>query len=216
MTVSSNINNSYATGSVSGVTKVAGLVAYHRFSDINNSYATGYLSGENEVGGLIGYSYDSFVYNSFWDIGTSGVAISDGGTGKTTAEMKDVTIYTDIMTSGLDIPWDFVGNPNDDSNNDDFWDIDDIEINDGYPFLTSLGSSIPPNAPTNLVISIVGNDVHLFWDGMDDVTYKIYRSIEPHAEDWGENIGSAETNSYIDENGCIEGNIYFYYVTVIN
>ncbi len=59
---------------------------------------------------------------------------SGGGTGKTTAEMQDVTTYNDLATEGLDEPWDFVGDPYDDSGEEDIWDIDS-ELNGGYPFL---------------------------------------------------------------------------------
>ncbi|MFP4002117.1 MAG: InlB B-repeat-containing protein, partial [Thermoplasmata archaeon] len=56
------------------------------------------------------------------------------GTNKTTEEMKDVATYTDTDTEGLNETWDFVGNPYDDKDDKDIWDIDE-EINDGYPFL---------------------------------------------------------------------------------
>jgi hypothetical protein len=30
---------------------------------------------------------------------------SDGGTGKTTAELTDIATFTDTATEGLDVPW---------------------------------------------------------------------------------------------------------------
>jgi hypothetical protein len=53
------------------------------------------------------------VINSFWDSENSGQATSDGGTGKTTTEMQDITTFTDTDTEGLDEPWDMttVANP---------------------------------------------------------------------------------------------------------
>jgi len=50
--------------------------------------------------------------------------------------MLDVATYTDLSTVGLDIPWDFVGNPFDDTSNEDYWDIDG-SINNGYPYLAN-------------------------------------------------------------------------------
>jgi hypothetical protein len=91
------------------------------------------VSGNSSVGGLAGYN-NATVSNSFWDTETSGQSSSDGGTGKTTAEMKNVDTFTDLSTVGLDSTWDFVGNPNDDTGNDDYWDIDGT-TNDGYPYL---------------------------------------------------------------------------------
>ena len=44
--------------------------------------------------------------NSFWDTKTSGQATSEGGTGRTAAEMQDITAFTDTEIEGLDEPWD--------------------------------------------------------------------------------------------------------------
>ena len=130
------VENSYATGNVSGNDWVGGLMGDNS-GTVANSYATGDVSGEWAVGGLVGRNILGTVENSFWDIETTGENYSDGGTGKTTTEMKDVATFTDTETEGLDEPWDFVGNPNDDEGDEDIWDIDDNEeINDGYPFLT--------------------------------------------------------------------------------
>ncbi len=133
------VSNSYATGDLSGVHRVGGLVGYNVGGTVLNSYATGTANGESYVGGLVGDDAGggSTVKNSFWVIITSGTDTSDGGTGKTTTEMKDVTTYTYTGTEGLDEPWNFVGNPNDDERDEDIWHIDDDEeINEGYPFFT--------------------------------------------------------------------------------
>jgi hypothetical protein len=52
--------------------------------------------------------------------------------------MKNVRTYTDVgWSKGLESPWDFVGNPYDDKGNEDIWNIDS-NINDGYPYLTTI------------------------------------------------------------------------------
>ncbi len=66
--------------------------------------------------------------------------------------------------------------------------------------------------PTNLVISIVGDDVELNWDDKSAATYFIYRSTNPHTEDWGEAIGNSNVNSYTDVGAASEIR-YFYRVT---
>jgi len=85
------------------------------------SYSTGFVTGaiarDSRMGGLIGSSYLSTVEHCFWDTQTSGRSTSSGGTGKTTAEMKDIDTF---LAAG----WDF----------DTVWDINPV-INDGYPFL---------------------------------------------------------------------------------
>ncbi len=51
--------------------------------------------------------------------------------------MKYVNTFTDTNTTGLETPWDFIGNPNDDDSKDGIWSINS-SINNGYPYLTNL------------------------------------------------------------------------------
>jgi hypothetical protein len=130
------VSNCYSTGSVNGEYPVGGLIG-ENYGTVSNCYSTGSVNGTYKVGGLVGYNAWGTVSNSFWDIQTSGLTTSDGGTGKTTAEMKNVRTYTDVgWSEGLDSPWDFVGNPYDDKGNEDIWDIKP-NINNGYPYLTT-------------------------------------------------------------------------------
>ncbi len=86
------IMNSYATGSVSGVVRIGGLVGFNNRGSITNSYATGFVSeGGSNIGGLVGFNRDSTITNSYWDVNTSGIRTSAGGTGKTTVELKAET-----------------------------------------------------------------------------------------------------------------------------
>jgi hypothetical protein len=136
------VSNSYSTGSVKGVNYVGGLIG-DNVGTVSNCYSTGSVNGYSFVGGLIGYNAGGTASNSFWDIQTSGLTKSAGGTGKTTEQMKNVRTYTDILWSkGLESPWDFVGNPYDDKGNEDIWDINP-NINNGYPYLTASISTSP-------------------------------------------------------------------------
>ena len=68
---------------------------------ITNCYATGnVIAGSDIAGGLVGGKNASVVSGSYWDIETSGQLTSDGGVGKTSAEMRLKETYVD---------WDFVG-----------------------------------------------------------------------------------------------------------
>ncbi|MFP3871732.1 MAG: GLUG motif-containing protein [Candidatus Aenigmatarchaeota archaeon] len=130
------IEDSYAIASINGESHVGGLLGQNR-GMVENSYAAGNLSGEEDLGGLVGKKKHGTVVNSFWDIEMLGIDTSDGGTGKTTEQMKDAVTYTNTATEGLNDPWDFVGNPYNDEGDEDIWDIDeDEEYNDGYPFLS--------------------------------------------------------------------------------
>lgn len=87
------VSYSYSTGSVTGDTCVGGLVGLNEEGSVIDSYSTGDVTGDQDVGGLVGSNLDN-VSNSFWDIETSGQATSDGGTGKNTTEMLDITTYS--------------------------------------------------------------------------------------------------------------------------
>ncbi|MCP4529559.1 MAG: hypothetical protein GY833_27135, partial [Aestuariibacter sp.] len=95
---SSSIANSYATGGVTGSgADVGGLVGENNSATISKSYSTGAVSGGSNEGGLCGLADDQAtdITNSFWDTQTSGRGSSDGGTGKTTAQMKTLSTFTD-------------------------------------------------------------------------------------------------------------------------
>jgi hypothetical protein len=83
------------------------------------------VSGNVDVGGLVGWN-DATVSTSFWDTETSGQATSDGGTGKTTAEMQDTATF-----SGAG--WDIIAVALDETNDAYTWNIVDDET---YPFLS--------------------------------------------------------------------------------
>ncbi|RLG56435.1 MAG: peptidase A26, partial [Hadesarchaea archaeon] len=131
------VSNCYSTSSVSGSLRVGGLVGTNNGRTVSNCYSTGTVSGRYYVGGLVGFDWCGTIVNSFWDVETSGQRTSAGGTGKTTENMKDVRTYTDPdWSEGLDEPWDFVGDPYEDNENGDVWDIDP-GLNEGYPYLNS-------------------------------------------------------------------------------
>jgi hypothetical protein len=65
------------------------------------------------------------VRNSFWDIETSGQSTSAGGTGKTTAEMKNLATFAGAV-------WDIVAVDHGETNPAYTWNIVDGET---YPFL---------------------------------------------------------------------------------
>ena len=66
-------------------------------SIIDDCYSTGSLTvtgGVPDIGGFCGDNFGT-ITNCFWDTITSGQATSDGGTGKTTTEMKTLATFTD-------------------------------------------------------------------------------------------------------------------------
>jgi hypothetical protein len=124
------ITDSYSLGNVVASSAVGGLVGSNgqrerglefRFAGaILNCYCAASVSGVWYVGGLVGDNTDAYgnkgcVTDCFWDIQTSGQATSDGGTGKTTAEMQTASTF-------LEAGWDFVN----------VWGIGE---NQTYPYL---------------------------------------------------------------------------------
>lgn len=112
------LDDCYARGDADASTGyfAGGLIGWAWNSDIDNCYSTGKALALDYVGGLIGDESSGTVTNSFWDTETSGTAISDGGTGKTTAEMKTESTFTDAG-------WDF----------DTIWGMR-TDRNDGYAY----------------------------------------------------------------------------------
>ena len=82
----SDLINCYSTGSVSGEKQIGGLVGSN-YGRVGDSYSTGVVSGDESIGGLVGINLGDEIINCFWDVETSGLANSDGGTGLTTVEM---------------------------------------------------------------------------------------------------------------------------------
>jgi hypothetical protein len=93
---SDSVSNSYSAGSVIGNSDVGGLLGYDHsyYGTVSNCYSTGNVSGDEDVGGLIGLNDESTVSDSFWDTETSGQSISDGGTGRNTTQMRDITTFS--------------------------------------------------------------------------------------------------------------------------
>jgi hypothetical protein len=119
------VSNSYSTGTVTGSTRVGGLVGLNYYGSVSQSYSTGSVTGFSQVGGLVGYNKGT-VSNSFWDRVTSEMEESDGGTGRSATEMKDVATFSG---AGWDI---YAVNPGQ-SNAAYTWNI---VAGQTYPFLS--------------------------------------------------------------------------------
>lgn len=128
---SSTISDSYATGSVIGFSRVGGGLVGENVGTVASCYSTGNVTSldGDDVGGLVGLTnpYWGSVTNSFWDTETSGQPTSDGGTGKNTTEMHDISTFAGAG-------WDIVAVANSGTRNTGYiWNIvDDVT----YAFLS--------------------------------------------------------------------------------
>jgi hypothetical protein len=100
------VANCYSAASVSGSSVTGGLVGHnapscdcsagYRVGEVRMCYAIGPVLGHSDSGGLVGLNEEACVVDaSFWDVETSGVGHSDGGTGLTTAELQTPQRFTD-------------------------------------------------------------------------------------------------------------------------
>ena len=155
-----SVSNSYSSGDVTGIAIIGGLVGANQGGTVNNSYSTcsvtgqgwsvgglvgwnsgkvstsfsvGTVAGDEWAGGLVEVNDGGVVSNSFWDTTTSGRTVSDGGTGKTTVQMRRLATFADTDTPGLDEPWDIVAVAVGETNPAHAWNIVDGQT---YPFLS--------------------------------------------------------------------------------
>jgi len=101
------VSDSCSSANVTGAWLAGGLVGQNRGA-VSECYSAGAVTGDVDVGGLVGRNYEGTVSNSFWDTETSGQHTSDGGTGKNTAAMQDITTFSGAM-------WDIIEVANPDS-----------------------------------------------------------------------------------------------------
>ena len=188
-----SISNSYSTCSVTGTGTTGGLVGgccgYENPTTVSNCYSAGSVTADENVGGLSGTTSDGVTFsNCFWDTQTSGQATSAGGTGKTTAQMKALATFTDVSTVGLTTAWDFVTNPNDDTGNNDYWDLDYSEvINNGYPYLSwEDGEDVSLPVELSSFTATAGDGkITLNWSTeseIDNLGFHVYRASSEDGE----------------------------------
>lgn len=129
---SSVVSNSYARGSVTGVTRLGGVMSSLQSSTISNAFSTGLISrssgSSSYVGGFNGITFSTnTVEDSFWDVDTSGRVRGSEATGKTTADMTSFSTFDDAG-------WSIVEGWQAFDPGSAVWGICS-GVNDGYPFL---------------------------------------------------------------------------------
>jgi uncharacterized protein (TIGR02145 family) len=193
-----SIANSYATGNVSAYSYSGGLVAEIIATNISNTYSTGRVAGYN-AGGLVGRTQgeDVVVTNSYWNVETSGQVNSPVGEPKTTLQMISQATFNE---------WDF----------SETWSIVEGVT---YPYLqTQLspeGHNYPPAIlPPSYLQAIPGDEIiELSWQGPSLgseslSSYHLYRD--------GNHIATLANNqlTYTDE-GLTNFTYYTYHVKAV-
>ncbi len=143
----STVKNSYSTASVTGTNSafsIGGLIGGENSCTDTNCYSSGPVTGtisSTNVGGLIGMQIFCSASNCFWDTTSSGNDTSALGIGKSTAEMKKQSTFTNAT-------WDFTT----------IWSINS-SVNNGYPYLASNSPTFVEEAPigTPRTLSLLQN-----------------------------------------------------------
>jgi len=138
--VSGSITDSYATGSVDASDEQAGGLVGNNEGTVVRSYSVGQVSADADAGGLIGINNGGSTSSSYWNIETSGLTVSaggsdssTGGSGKTTEEMREIATFVGWSISEGYNPastWGICG-----------------PVNSGYPYLTAFQSGDPCVTP---------------------------------------------------------------------
>lgn len=213
------IYDSYSLGPVVGRDYVGGLVgsAEGNLSDrIRRSYSAGLVASPGgRVGGLVGNgSGGASSLDSFWDTETSGQSTSAlDETGKTTAQMTNVVTFTETDTEGLASAWDFVGNPNDDASNNNYWTIDSEE-NDGYPYLNIITDGAPDVSSVFLMYyadpnrgTLAGSKLQRLSDGGNGSEVSASPGPRNRFSGWNDgNSGSVRTDLEVNEDAIYIAN----------
>jgi len=190
------IRDSYTRGNVFiplGEGDASGLIGYQAgTARIYTSYSSGSIQSDSDYGGLIGNGSARFTH-SFWDAENAGTyGICDNSScaqaiGKTTAQMKTSSTYTDV-------DWNF----------DTIWARSN-GVNDGYPTLLGGADVIPaPLVPTSPLETILDSNqfqansgVAQGWkDDDNNYNYELPFSFNFYGQDY--------TSVDVSTNGLIE------------
>lgn len=185
--------DTYSTGTVSSGSSIAGGLIGFANKDMSalSSYAAGTVTAPTAKGGLIGQAAGTIICNSaYWDTQASGLSVSAGGTGRTTAQMRQQATF-----SG----WDFAN----------VWRIDDGIV---YPRLRVFDRSSSAEPPTNWVIRFYGSvaaapetsvrDWPLYWEYVADTD-----PTDPESQ-FAITTASSETNSLSMSVNSSTGRVY--------
>jgi hypothetical protein len=124
------VENSFATGSVTGGTKayVGGAIGYNNSGTVSDSYGAGAVSGGtgSSVGGFTGFDYLGTYSDDYWDTTTSGITALSQGVGNIANDTGVAGLSTTQMQSGLPTGFDPA-----------VWG-ENPSINGGLPYLLEL------------------------------------------------------------------------------
>lgn len=202
----SSVTDCYARGNVTGRTEVGGLVGSN-YSSITNCYSSGTATASYQyAGGIAGFNQVIGSFSDcFWDTQTSGTSTGvghynspsepSGQTGKTTAEMKTQSTFTN---------WNFTT----------IWEI----VATYYPRLKDNADPALPVELTSFTANVIGPSALLNWQTATEVNnygFDVERRVQN--ADW-QKIGfvqghgnSNSTKNYFFTDRAITSSGKYYY-----
>jgi len=106
--VNSVVENSYATGAVSGGDRVGGLVGYNGPSgSVVNSYETGAVTGSTNLGGVVGYNYGGGVISANYFEQDVNASLSGIGNTASNTGAAPLTLAQMALSTSYAVSWDF-------------------------------------------------------------------------------------------------------------
>jgi hypothetical protein len=93
---STTISNCYSWVSISAAGTLAGFIANSNSMHFTNCYASGQINdtGDSNTAGFIYQASSANFTGVYWDSQTTGEATSDGGVGRTTAQMQQLATFS--------------------------------------------------------------------------------------------------------------------------
>ncbi len=199
------VSCSYSLGEVRGSMHIGGLLGENWAGYVTDCYSAGAVDGVSTVGGLVGScGRPAAVIGCFWDMESSGQAVSVAGTGVSTAQMQDLSTF---LAAG----WDFADETANGTCN--YWQMSA----DGYPELrchAGVSPAMPEGAGTAQEPYLIrdANDLGVVWFE-PEAHYRLEASIDLSGITWSTAVvpwfaGTFDGNDCAIRNLHVEGNGY--------
>ena len=139
----------YSSGTCTSAGNLGGFSGLLNSGNVQNCYTSCALAGTGNKGGFTQRINSATISGCFWDKELSGITLSSGGVGKTTAEMR-------LQLTFVSESWDFVGETTNGSN--DYWTMISA-VNNGYPCL--MWQLAEPSVSTQAVSDVTSTTATL-------------------------------------------------------
>ena len=175
------VNNSHATGSLTGDEMVGGLVGFMIDGVINNSYARVNVEGDMLVGGLVGYDLRGMIRNVY----THGKVGGNGNVGGLVGFASDSTLINGYAIGKVSADGDAGGligsgiNLDSEAITSSYWNMDENELgNSLYGIALTAAQLKSPTAPGTTSTEAYYNWQISDWDFGNKLQYPVLKDAD--------------------------------------